>query len=48
MRSLSRAGVFVLRTDPGDVRRAFITLSDQAHEAMIGWLTRFATVFALR
>ena len=48
VRSLSEAGVFVRRTDPGDARRAFITLSDQAHEAMIGWLRRFATVFALR
>jgi hypothetical protein len=48
VRSLSDAGVFVRRTDPGDARRAFITLSDQAHEAMIGWLRRFATVFALR
>lgn len=48
VRSLSEAGIFVRRTDPGDARRAFITLSDQAHEAMIGWLRRFATVFALR
>jgi hypothetical protein len=48
VRSLSEAGVFVRRTDPGDARRAFITLSDQAHEAMIGWLRRFATVFQLR
>ena len=48
VRSLSEAGVFVRRTDPGDARRAFITLSNQAHEAMIGWLRRFATVFALR
>jgi hypothetical protein len=48
VRSLSEAGVLVRRTDPGDARRAFITLSDQAHEAMIGWLRRFATVFALR
>lgn len=48
VRSLSEAGVFVRRTDPGDARRAFITLSDSAHEAMIGWLRRFATVFQLR
>lgn len=48
VRSLSEAGVFVRRTDPGDARRAFITLSDQANEAMIGWLRRFASVFALR
>ena len=48
VRSLSEAGVFVRRTDPGDARRAFITLSDSAHDAMIGWLRRFATVFALR
>ena len=48
VRSLSEAGVFVRRTDPDDARRAFITLSDQAHEAMIGWLRRFATVFELR
>ena len=48
VRSLSEAGVFVRRTDPGDARRAFITLSDAAHDAMIGWLRRFATVFALR
>jgi len=48
VRSLSEAGVFVRRTDPGDARRAFITLSDAAHEAMIGWLRRFAAVFQLR
>jgi hypothetical protein len=48
VRSLSEAGVFVRRTDPGDARRAFITLSDQAHEAMIGWLRRFGAVFQLR
>ncbi|WP_152417436.1 hypothetical protein [Sandarakinorhabdus sp. AAP62] len=48
VRSLSEAGIFVRRTDPGDARRAFITLSDSAHEAMIGWLRRFATVFVLR
>lgn len=48
VRSLSEAGIFVRRTDPGDARRAFITLSDQANDAMMGWLRRFAAVFALR
>ncbi|WP_156255571.1 hypothetical protein [Sandarakinorhabdus oryzae] len=48
VRSLSEAGIFVRRTDPGDARRAFITLSDQANEAMLAWLRRFATVFVLR
>jgi len=48
VRSLSEAGVFVRRTDPGDARRAFITLSDEAHGAMMGWLRRFASVFQLR
>ena len=48
VRSLSEAGIFVRRTDPGDARRAFIGLSDQANDAMLAWLRRFATVFALR
>ena len=48
VRSLSQAGVFVRRTDPTDARRAFIGLSDQAHEAMVAWLRRLALVFALR
>ena len=48
VRSLSEAGVFVRRTDPDDARRSFIGLSDEAHQAMIAWLRRFSTVFALR
>lgn len=48
VRSLSEAGLFVRRTDPGDARRVFITLSDEAYRAMLGWLRRFATVFAQR
>ncbi len=48
VRSLSEAGIFVRRTDPGDARRSFIGLSDQAHDAMIGWLRRFAAQFQLR
>jgi hypothetical protein len=48
VRSLSEAGIFVRRTDPGDARRAFITLSDQAHDAMLAWLRRFASAFQLR
>jgi hypothetical protein len=48
VRSLSEAGIFTRRTDPTDARRAFITLSDTAHAAMMGWLRRFAGVFAVR
>jgi hypothetical protein len=48
VRSLSEAGLFVRRTDPTDARRAFITLSDEAHQAMLGWLRRFASVFVAR
>jgi hypothetical protein len=48
VRSLSEAGIFVRRTDPGDARRSFIGLSDQAQGAMTGWLRRFAGQFQLR
>ena len=48
VRSLSEAGIFVRRTDPGDARRSFIGLSDQANGAMMGWLRRFAGQFQLR
>lgn len=48
VRTLSQAGIFVRRTDPGDARRVFITLSDQAHDAMIAWLRRFAGAFQPR
>lgn len=48
IRSLIEAGLLVRRTDPIDARRAFITLSDQAHQAMLGWLRRFAAAFSLR
>ena len=48
VRSLSEAGLFVRRTDPADARRAFITLSDEAHQAMLGWLRRFSKAFAAR
>ncbi len=48
VRSLSEAGLFVRRTDPADARRAFITLSDEAYQAMLGWLRRFALAFAPR
>lgn len=48
VRSLSEAGLFVRRTDPADARRAFITLSDGAFQAMTAWLGRFAGQFQLR
>ena len=48
VRSLSEAGLFVRRTDPGDARRAFITLSDQAFDGVTGWLRRFAAAFQMR
>lgn len=48
VRSLGEAGIFVRRTDPGDARRAFIALSDQAFYGAAGWLRRFAAAFALR
>jgi hypothetical protein len=48
VRSLSEAGLFVRRTDPGDARRAFITLSDQAFDGVTGWLRRFSAAFQMR
>ncbi|WP_372914869.1 hypothetical protein [Sandarakinorhabdus sp.] len=48
VRTLSQAGIFVRRTDPGDARRVFITLSDEAHDAMIAWLRRFSGAFQPR
>jgi Winged helix DNA-binding domain len=48
IRSLSEAGLLVRSTDPADARRAFIGLSDQAFDAVAGWLRRFSLVFALR
>lgn len=48
VRSLSEAGLFVRRTDPADARRAFITLSEPAFQAMTAWLRRFAGQFQLR
>ena len=48
VRSLSEAGIFVRRTDPMDARRTFIGLSDQAFDAVIAWLRRFAMVFQPR
>ncbi len=48
VRSLSEAGLFVRRTDPTDARRAFITLSDGAFQAMLAWLNRFSRQFQPR
>ncbi len=48
VRSLNHAGIFVRRTDPLDARRAFIGLSDEAFDAVVAWLRRFATAFQLR
>lgn len=48
VRSLSHAGIFVRRTDPMDARRAFIGLSDEAFDAVVAWLRRFAAAFQLR
>jgi DNA-binding MarR family transcriptional regulator len=48
VRNLSEIGLFVRRTDPADARRAFITLSDQAFDAVVGWLRRFLAAFQMR
>ncbi len=42
VRSLSEAGLFQRSTDPMDARRTWIRLSDRAHDAMMGWLGRYA------
>jgi hypothetical protein len=48
VRNLSEIGLFVRRTDPADARRAFITLSDQAFDAVVGWLRCFLAAFQMR
>jgi hypothetical protein len=46
IRSLSEAGLFVRATDARDARRTWIGLSDEAHQAMMAWLRRFAAAFS--
>ncbi len=48
VRSLSDAGLFVRRADPGDARRSHISLSDDAANAVFAWLRLFSSQFALR
>ncbi len=48
IRSLTEAGLFERRTDPGDARRTWISLSDGAADAMRAYLRLFAAQFALR
>jgi hypothetical protein len=48
IRSLTEAGIFERRIDPGDARRTYISLSDAAAEAMFGYLRLFSGQFGGR
>lgn len=42
IRTLTEAGLFQRRNDPGDARRNFVTLTDRAAQAMFDWLRQFS------